>query len=121
LTPLVLMNALAQAGTVVYEPLHRFRLECPADTLGTVLPALARLRAIPAPPELRGAECVVEGTIAAARVSGLQQELPGLTRGEGVLESAFAEYQPVAGPAPRRERTTVDPLDREEYLRVVRR
>ena len=40
LTPLVLMAALRQAGTTVYEPLHRFELEFPADTLGAVLPAL---------------------------------------------------------------------------------
>ena len=34
LTPLVLMGALRRAGTTVYEPMHRFRLEIPADTLG---------------------------------------------------------------------------------------
>ncbi len=34
LTPLVLMAALARAGTRVHEPMHRFRLELPADTLG---------------------------------------------------------------------------------------
>ena len=41
------MAALRQAGTVVCEPVHRFRLELPADTLGALLPALARLRAVP--------------------------------------------------------------------------
>ena len=50
LTPLVLMSALQQAGTVVYEPIHRFRLETPADTFGPMLPALARLRAVPHAP-----------------------------------------------------------------------
>ena len=39
LTPLVLMSALRQAGTRVYEPVHRFQLEAPADTAGSVLPA----------------------------------------------------------------------------------
>src|SRR5207249_10731945 len=33
LTPLVLMSALKQAGTVVCEPIHHFHLEIPADTL----------------------------------------------------------------------------------------
>ena len=47
LTPLVLMSALRQAGTRVYEPVHRFRLEAPADTAWSVLPALARLGAVP--------------------------------------------------------------------------
>ena len=43
-TPLVVMRALQQAGTTVHEPIHHFRLELPADTLGTVVPALARYR-----------------------------------------------------------------------------
>ena len=47
LTPLVLMSALRQAGTRVYEPVHRFHLEAPADTAWSVLPALARLGAVP--------------------------------------------------------------------------
>lgn len=40
LTPLVPAAALRQAGTRVHEPMHRFRLELPADALGAVLPAL---------------------------------------------------------------------------------
>ena len=48
LTPLVVMSALQEAGTQVYEPIHRFLLEAPADVLGPLLPALARLRAAPA-------------------------------------------------------------------------
>ena len=45
LTPLVVMGTLAQAGTMVYEPLHRFHIEIPADTFGAAMPVLARLRA----------------------------------------------------------------------------
>ncbi len=32
LTPLVLIEALRRAGTLVHEPMHRFRVEVPADT-----------------------------------------------------------------------------------------
>jgi len=102
LTPLVLRDALRRAGTHVYEPLHRFRLEAPADTLGAVFGALARLLAVPGPPELRGEEAVIEGDIPAARVHELEQQLPALTRGEGFLESEFARYQAVRGPVPTR-------------------
>ncbi|UNO43170.1 TetM/TetW/TetO/TetS family tetracycline resistance ribosomal protection protein [Streptomyces sp. MST-110588] len=122
LTPLVLMSALRQADTQVYEPLHRFRIDLPADTLGPVLPVLARLRGVPRTPELRGAAGVIEGEIPAARVRELEQRLPGLTRGEGVLESAFDRYRPVVGAVPDRPRSDDNPLDREEYLlRVARR
>src|SRR6266508_4034320 len=53
-TPLVLMSALKQAGTSVYEPMHRFHLEIPADTFGPILPVLGRLRAVPRRPAMRG-------------------------------------------------------------------
>jgi ribosomal protection tetracycline resistance protein len=122
LTPLVLMSALKQAGTTVYEPVHRFHLEIPADTAGLVFPALALLGAVPRAPAMQGSLCILDGDIPAASVHGLQQQLPALTRGEGVLEWAFDHYRPARGPVPARPRTDHNPLDREEYLlHVVRR
>ncbi|MFB6988554.1 GTP-binding protein [Streptomyces sp. NPDC056304] len=122
LTPLVLMSALEQAGTTVYEPMHRFRLEFPADLLGPLLPVLAHLRAVPGTPAVRGAACVLEGEIPAARIHELQQQLPALTRGEGVLESDFDRYRAVVGTVPDRPRTDRNPLNRKEYLlQTVRR
>ncbi|WP_090929080.1 elongation factor G [Nonomuraea jiangxiensis] len=118
LTPLVLMSALRQAGTRVYEPMHRFRLELPADTLGPVLPVLARLGAVPR----TRTPGLVEGEIPAASVHRLERRLPELTRGEGVLECDFDGYQPIRGPIPERPRTDHNPLNRKEYLlHVVRR
>ena len=121
LTPLVLMDALKQAGTQVLEPVHRFHLEIPADAYGPVLPVLARLRAVPGAPVMRGSLCLLDGDIPAAQVRGLEEQLPGLTRGEGVLEAAFGHYQPVRGAVPSRRRTDHNPLNREEYLLHVAR
>ncbi|MFD5269581.1 GTP-binding protein [Streptomyces sp. NPDC058335] len=117
LTPLVLIEALRRAGTQVHEPMHRFRIEAPADTLGALLPVLAALRAVPRTTRTHGALCVLEGAVPAARVHALEQRLPGLTRGEGELESAFDHYAPVVhGTVPERPRTDHNPLDRKEYL-----
>jgi ribosomal protection tetracycline resistance protein len=121
LTPLVVMAALAQAGTIVCEPVHRFALDVPADSLGVVLPALARLRAVPRDQLPAGPSVTIEGDIPAARVHELRQQLPTLTRGEGVAECVFDRYQPVAGTVPERPRWDANPLDREEYLRRVSR
>jgi ribosomal protection tetracycline resistance protein len=85
LTALVLRAALERAGTRVCEPVHRFTLEIPADTLGVVLPVLGALRGVPLETTLNGPDCVVEGELPAARVHELRQRLPGLTRGEGAL------------------------------------
>ena len=122
LTPLVVMSALQEADTQVYEPIHRFLLEAPADVLGPLLPALARLRALPQTPSIRGSSCTIEGEIPAAHVHKLRLELPALTRGEGVLECEFDSYRAVTGATPTRPRSDENPLNREEYLlRVARR
>jgi ribosomal protection tetracycline resistance protein len=121
LTPLVLMDALRQAATTVYEPMHRFHLEVPADTFGPLFPVLARLRAVPQAPTIRGSSYLLEGEIPAAAVYQLEQQLPALTRGEGVLECAFDRYQPVTGKIPTRPRTDHDPLNRRDYLLHVQR
>jgi len=93
LTPRVLTAALREARTTVYEPLHRFELEFGTGALAAVLPALGRLGAVPDTPVLRGDVCLLAGTIPAANVYSLQQQLPRLTRGEGVLESWFDRYE----------------------------
>jgi ribosomal protection tetracycline resistance protein len=122
LTPLVLMEALRRAGTTVCEPVHAFRLEVPADTLPAVLTALARTGAVPLGSTTQGRVSVVDGEVPAARVHDVQLMLPGLTRGEGVLESAFDRYAPVLlGPVPSRPRTDDNPLNRREYLLRTRR
>jgi ribosomal protection tetracycline resistance protein len=107
---------------VVCEPVHRFRLDAPADALGPLLAAVTRLRGVPISQAAHGGALTLEGDIPAARVHELRQELPALTRGEGVLECAFDRYEPVTGEAPTRPRLGPNPLDREEYLqRVTRR
>jgi ribosomal protection tetracycline resistance protein len=122
LTPLVVITALRRAGTVVCAPIHRFRLDAPADTLGVLLPALTRLRAVPRTQVTRGASATLEGDIPAAEVHELRQQLAPLTRGDGVVECAFDRYEPVTGQFPVRPRSDDNPLDRVEYLqRVTRR
>jgi len=105
LTAIVLRRALEQAGTAVCEPILQARIELPVDTLGSLLRALAHLGAANDPPEVRGGVLAsVEATIPAAREQELRRQLPGISSGEGVLETAFAGYRPVAGPPPTRPR-----------------
>jgi ribosomal protection tetracycline resistance protein len=97
LTPLVLVQALERAGTVVCEPIVRVSLEVPTETVGAVLPALARLGGAVETPSLRGELSTIEAVLPAVRSRHLQQQLPELTHGEGVLESSFAGYAAVNG------------------------
>ncbi|MFD5090506.1 GTP-binding protein [Amycolatopsis thailandensis] len=122
LTPLVLMAALREAGTTVHEPLHRFTLQAPADTLGPVTALLTQARAVPRTTFTRGETAELDGEIPAAKTHEVHRLLPSATRGEGAMETVFHGYRPVRGPVPSRSRTDHNPLDRKEYLlRVLRR
>jgi ribosomal protection tetracycline resistance protein len=116
LTPIVLMQALEQARTVVCEPMVRAHVEIPAGAIGAVMAAVARLGAAVETPSMRGDLATIEVVLPAARAHDLQRGLPGLTSGEGVLDSTFAGYQPVTGEQPTRRRTTPDPRNLDEYL-----
>jgi ribosomal protection tetracycline resistance protein len=100
LTPIVLAQALTQAGTIVCEPILDVTLEVPASTLGAVLGALGRVGAAVEAPALNGELALVDGVLPVSRATELQRELPRVTSGEGVFESAFAGYRPVAGGPP---------------------
>ncbi len=104
LTPLVLRQALEQAGTVVCEPTLRVGLEIPAETIGAVLLALARLGATIEPTSTKGGLTTIGAILTAAKIQELQRQLAGLTGGEGVLETDFADYRPVPGNSPVRRR-----------------
>jgi len=97
-------------------PMIRVSLEIPAETVGSVLAAVARLGGTAETPVLRADLAAVPTLLPAARAQDLQRQLPGLTSGEGVAETSFGGYRPVTGPPPARRRTMADPLNREEYM-----
>jgi ribosomal protection tetracycline resistance protein len=121
LTPLVLLDALRRAGTAVCEPMHRFRLDLPAELFAPILPVLIRLGAEVDTSSVRGTTQYVEGVLPAAHVHDFDRALPGLTSGEGTLETEFDHYRPVRGDVPDRPRTDHNPLNRKEYLLHVQR
>jgi ribosomal protection tetracycline resistance protein len=113
LTPMVLMRALADAGTHVYEPCHTFELEVPPDTFGQVA---ARLTALGA--ELTETTVtLLTGSLPSRLVNEARRLVPALTRGEAAWWSRPSGDRRVQGHPPTRPRTDGNPLDREEYLR----
>jgi ribosomal protection tetracycline resistance protein len=119
LTPIVLMQALAEARTGVCEPVLQVRLEVPADSVGAVIAAIGQLGATAEMGSLRGDLASVDTVLSILAAQDLQRELSRLTSGEGVLESTFLGYEPVSGDPPTRRRTTVNPLQRDEYMLAV--
>ncbi len=110
LAPLVVAQALATAGTLVCEPISRYRIEAPADALGGLLATLARSGAALTESSVVDGVGVLEGTISAAHIHAVQQALPGLTGGAGSMESAFERYVPVTDTPPTRQRIGANPF-----------
>ncbi|GAB2488105.1 GTP-binding protein [Promicromonospora xylanilytica] len=99
LTPRVLAAAVRRAGTVVCEPVHRFVIELPDDTVGPVTSLVGRLGGVPMESGVAGVGiAVVRGEIPAGSVAALQRDLPGLTHGEGVCQTEHDRFEPVRSP-----------------------
>ena len=116
LTQLVLTSALDRAGTWVCEPLADLALEMPSSTAAGVLAALGRLGG-----RVRGQFSAnglskVDAVMPLAMVRSLQHQLPGLSMGEGILETRPGGYQPIGDGPPTRQRSGPSPLDRDAWL-----
>ncbi|HEY7132097.1 MAG TPA: translation factor GTPase family protein [Candidatus Limnocylindrales bacterium] len=122
LTQLVLTTALERAGTWVCEPLADLSLELPGPTAAGTLAVLGRLGGRVRGQFSANGLSMVDAVLPVAQLRALQHRLPGLTAGEGVLETRFGGYQPIGGTPPRRPRSSPSPLNRDEWLAsLVRR
>jgi ribosomal protection tetracycline resistance protein len=104
LTPVVVEQALARAGTVVCEPVLRVLLEVPTADAAAVQRVVTRWGAELLSQTGEGDLTRLVVRLVAARLHELQRQLPDLTGGEGVLEPSFDGYQPVRGRPPTRAR-----------------
>ncbi|TCO34622.1 ribosomal protection tetracycline resistance protein [Kribbella steppae] len=116
LVPLVLMQAIADAGTTVHEPVNHFDLDVPPDSLSKVLSLLAESRALVEQTTLHDDIATLQGTIPAATTHPFETHLPGQTHGEGILTTTDTTYTPAPAPTPTRPRTDGNPLNQKQYL-----
>jgi ribosomal protection tetracycline resistance protein len=119
LTPLVLAQALARAGTRVYEPCHRFDVEIAPDRIGPVTACLAQLGGRIEQTDSREGSWHVTGDLPARAVAAARGQLTTMSRGEGTWTSQPDGDRLVKGAPPTRRRTDGNPYDRAEYLRFV--
>ena len=119
LIPLVLMRALLDAGTEVWEPVEELELDIPEETFNAVCGALINARATIRSVVREEASHRVICVIPTAELRSIEQQLPRLTCGDGVWVSSFAGYAPMTGDAPARTRSGPNPLNRVHYLAEV--
>lgn len=116
LVPLVLMNALKNAGTNVYEPVNAAHLTLPEFSLSKVLARLSVLGGSFEEPQFQKEVVHVNGVIP-VRYSGLLESgLHSLTSGEGTMSVRPAGYIKIDNNIPKGKRKQPNPLNRTEYL-----
>ena len=69
-----------------------------------VMRQLVQLGASVRPPQSYEGQTTIRGRIPVASVNELQATLPGLTGGEGLLETELGGYEPMVGDPPKRRR-----------------
>lgn len=120
LTAILLMQALKQATTQVYEPYNKFELDVPDDVHGSMIAYLATQGAEIEQSEQSGpSSWLITGSMPARIVQQITREIPGLTRGEGMLVSLPGSDHPMRGNYPLKERMDGNPLDYDNYLKYL--
>lgn len=87
-------QALADAGSVVCEPVQQAVIEGPADAFATVLAALSGQGGVITGSAVTGPTFKVRSLLPADRIGDLERALPGLTHGQGTLDATFAGWRP---------------------------
>ncbi len=121
LTPLVIMQALRQAGTTVYEPIEALDLDIPEAACNAITRILTHARATIRETAVQGDIARISCTIPTAELRGVEQQIPGLTRGEGTWVSSPGGYIAVTRNPPIRPRSGPNPFNREQYLAEMTR
>ena len=116
LVPLVLMSALVEAGTAVYEPLNEFELSGPLHAVSQAMFKLTLAKATFDRPILTDDSFLLTGALPAATTEGFKRELYAFAGGEGLFITRPAGYRKIEPPFPMRKRADCNPLNRKEYL-----
>ncbi|MEK4707718.1 translation factor GTPase family protein [Bacillus sp. FSL R10-2780] len=116
LTPLVLMAALKQAETCVYEPLNEFELTVPEHAISTAMYKLAAIPATFAEPIFYNDSYHLTGLLPVAKTENFKRLLHSFTEGEGIFITKPTGFTKLKAPFPTRKRVDFNPLNRKDYL-----
>ncbi|OUB42928.1 elongation factor G [Bacillus thuringiensis] len=116
LTPIVLMDALKQAETHVYEPINEFELTVPEHAISTAMYKLAAVPATFAEPIFHYNSYQLTGSLPVAKTESFKRILHSFTEGEGIFTTKPAGFTKLMAPFPTRKRVDYNPLNRKDYL-----
>ncbi|WP_226545232.1 elongation factor G [Bacillus thuringiensis] len=116
LTPLVLMDALKQAESCVYEPVNEFELNVPEHAISTAMYKLAAIPANFSEPKLYNNSYQLTGSLPVAKTENFKRILHSFTEGEGIFTTKPGGFTKMKAPFPTRKRVDYNPLNRKDYL-----
>lgn len=116
LVPLVLMEALVKAGTDVYEPMNKFELSVPANSISQAMFKLSAIQAEFTEPFFRRDSYILKGTLPMAVTEKFKRNLYSFTEGEGIFIAKPYGYKKMVSDSPVRKRVDFNPLNRKDYL-----
>lgn len=120
LTAILVMRALKDAGSQVFEPYSTFELEVPHAEHGALIGYLTTMGAAIEKTEQSGERFwLINGTMPSRIVQEVTRELPGLTNGEGVIVAFPGSHHPIRGKISERERQDGNPLEYNDYLKYL--
>lgn len=102
LTLMIMRTALERSGTLVCEPMARLKLDLPPSSSPAVGSTLAQLGARVLGQMSTDTNASIVALIPTSKLGEIKWRLPGMTSGQGVLETDFAGYMPVLGHPPER-------------------
>lgn len=119
-TPIALMDALKNAGTQLLEPVQEFEIRVSKEEAGKIIGDLINMRAVLEEQIIEGENFIVKGKVPVATSLNYSVRIASLSQGRGFFKSRFSGYEECPlelGTV--RQRKTVDPSDREHYLRSI--
>lgn len=117
LTPMVVMEALAEARTQLLEPLYEFQLKAGKNVSGKAISDLQRLRAIFDTPLINEGEIFIKGLIPVDTSKKYKMQIASYTEGKGVFVTKFHSYQKISIKLGKvKEKSKIDPLNKKMYI-----
>ncbi len=120
-TPMALMNAIENTGTVLLEPMLSARITVEDTLFGRVLSDITAMRGEFDSPVIKQGKCTVEATLPVATSLDYPVRLAAMSGGRAVYSTRFAGYREcpteLGATTPRRG---IDPRDRAKWILYAR-
>lgn len=116
-TPMGIMEGLRRAGTRLLEPIYRYHILAPEETLGSIAGDMNKMRGSIETPVFEEGMVRVSGWVPVATSHEYSIPFNSLTKGKGILRFQFAGYRECPeGEGKERPYKGVNPLHRSQWI-----